>query len=226
MKNLRMKFKKKILKNIIIQYFLGFITAIFIFFVRITSSIKYENIDIPKSFWKKKEPFILAFWHSQLMLISFGWKSKKKLNVLASGHSDGRFGAIVGKYFNLNNIPTYNEKNEFNIRPLFQKLKNMEYIGITPDGPRGPKEIATEGIIKIAKATNVPIIPCGFWSSKSIQLKSWDSFLITLPFSKCCFVWQKAIYVPKKIKDQEIKNYKILLKDKIDECINIAKSKI
>ena len=160
------------------------------------------------------------------MLISFGWKSKKKLNVLASGHSDGRFGAIVGKYFNLNNIPTYNEKNEFNIRPLFQKLKNMEYIGITPDGPRGPKEIATEGIIKIAKATNVPIIPCGFWSSKSIQLKSWDSFLITLPFSKCCFVWQKAIYVPKKIKDQEIKNYKILLKDKIDECINIAKSKI
>ena len=37
------------------KYLLGFFAAIFIFLVRITSSIRYENIDIPKVFWKKKE---------------------------------------------------------------------------------------------------------------------------------------------------------------------------
>ena len=70
------------------------------------------------------------------------------------------------------------------LRPIFKLLKSKQYIGITPDGPRGPKEIASEGIIKIAKSTNIPIIPVGFWSSKNFQLKSWDSFLITYTFFK------------------------------------------
>ena len=123
------------------------------------------------------------------MMISFSWSYKKKINILASGHSDGRFGAKIGNFFKLNNIQTSNKNKNLSLRPVFQLLKSRQYIGITPDGPRGPKENVPEGIIKIAKSTNVPIIPLGFWSSKNFTLKSWDSFLITLPFSKCNFVW-------------------------------------
>ena len=64
-----MQIKKKILKNFLIQKFLGFITAIYIYFVKITSSINYENEIIPEKFWKNNQSFILAFWHSQLMMI-------------------------------------------------------------------------------------------------------------------------------------------------------------
>ena len=224
--NLEMKIKKKILKNILIQNLLGFLVAIYIFLVKITSTIQYENQHIPKKYWKNNKSFILAFWHSQLMMISFSWKSKKKINILASKHSDGRFGAIVGKYFNLNNIPASIKGNDFALRPIFQKLKTNEYVGITPDGPRGPKEIVSEGIIKIAQATNTPIIPFGFWSSNNIQLKSWDNFLITLPFSKCCFVWQDPIHVPKQYDKAQINDFTDLLKTKIDDCIKTAKTKI
>ena len=170
--------------------------AIYIYIVGITSKIKTVNTSIPRSFWKSNEPFILVFWHSQLMMISYTWKSQKKINILASKHSDGRFGSIVGKYFNLNNIPTSLEKSNFALRSIYKKLLNKDYVGITPDGPRGPKEIVSEGIIKIAKATNTPIIACGFWSSRNFSLKSWDSFLVTLPFSSCCFVWQKPRVCP------------------------------
>ena len=99
-----MTFKKKLVKNFIVQNILGLLGFIYIYIVRITSQINHKNKSIPEYFWKNKKPFILAFWHSQLMMISFCWKSKKKINILASAHSDGRFGAIVGKYFNLNNI--------------------------------------------------------------------------------------------------------------------------
>ena len=118
--------------------------------VRLTSSIKYENQVVPEKFWKDNQSFILAFWHSQLMMISYAWKSKKKINILASGHSDGRFGAIVGKYFNLKNIQVSNKNKTVSLKPIFKILKNNNYIGITPDGPRGPKEMVSEGIIKIA----------------------------------------------------------------------------
>ena len=221
-----MKIRKKLLKNFFIQRILAFIVVLYIYLVRLTSRINYINLSIPQSFWKNNKPFILAFWHSQLMMISYTWKSSKKINILASSHSDGRFGAIVGKYFNLYNIPTSIDKSKLTIRVIYQKLKEKNYVGITPDGPRGPKEIVSEGIIKIARATNTPIIPCGFWSSKNFHLKSWDSFLVTLPFSKCRFVWQKPLYIPKATKDTDIKHYQNLLKNMINDSVSNAKKNI
>ena len=218
-----MKIKKKFLKNIFIQEFFGFILSIYITFVRLTSSINFTNQSIPDKFWNSNKPFILAFWHSQLLMISFSWKSKKRINILASSHSDGRFGAIVGKYFKLNNIPISKKNNNLSLRPIFKILKNKDYVGITPDGPRGPKEIVSEGIIKIAKSSNIPIIPVGFWSSKNIQLNSWDSFLITLPFSKCAFVWNNPIKIPSTSGKKQIEYYKKLLEKKINESVLIAK---
>ena len=218
--------KKKFIKNIFIQKILAILTASYIFLVKITSRIQYKNESIPEEFWKNKKPFILAFWHSQLMMISFSWKSKNKINVLASGHSDGRFGAIVGSYFNLNNIPTYSKGGKFYLRQIFKKLKKSDYIGITPDGPRGPKEEVSEGIIKIAQKSKTPIIACGYWSSKNFKLKSWDSFLITLPFAKCCFVWQDPVYIPEKLNDNQHIEYQSLIKRMIDDSINKAKNSI
>ena len=68
-----MKFKKKILKNIIIQHILSFIVALYILIVRLTSKINYINLSIPQSFWKSNKPFILAFWHNQLLMITFSY---------------------------------------------------------------------------------------------------------------------------------------------------------
>ena len=214
-----MQIKKKFLKNFLIQELLGLITAIYIYFVRLTSSIKYENIIVPEKFWNNEEPFILAFWHSQLMMIGYSWKSKKRINILASGHSDGRFGSVVGKYFNLNNVEISSKNKAISLKPIFKILQQNNCIGITPDGPRGPKEIVSEGIIKIANASRVPIIPMGFWSSKNFRLKSWDSFLITLPFSKCSFVWGEPIQIPSDMRKNELKSFQKILEDKLKENV-------
>ncbi len=214
-----MQIKKKILKNFLIQELLGLITAIYIYFVRLTSSIKYENIIVPEKYWNNEEPFILAFWHSQLMMIGYSWKSKKRINILASGHSDGRFGSVVGKYFKLNNVEISSKNKAISLKPIFKILQQNNCIGITPDGPRGPKEIVSEGIIKIANASRVPIIPMGFWSSKNFRLKSWDSFLITLPFSKCSFVWGEPIQIPSDMRKNELKSFQKILEDKLKENV-------
>ena len=219
-----MRIKKKILKNYFVQYILGFFTFLYIRTVNLTSSIQIENESIPKQFWNDDKPFILAFWHSQLMMIGFSWKKKQNVNILASSHSDGRFGAIVGKYFNLNNIQTSEKNKSVSLRSIFKLLNDNNYIGMTPDGPRGPKEIVSEGIIKIAKSSKVPIIPIGFWSSKNFKLKSWDSFLITLPFSKCSFVWNKPLEIPYNIQENQIQHYQKLLQEKINQSVKKAQN--
>jgi len=219
-----MRIKKKLLKNFFIQNILGFLTFLYIRTVNFTSSIHFENESIPRQFWNDDKPFILAFWHSQLMMIGFSWKKHNNINILASGHSDGRFGAIVGRYFNLNNIQTSKKNKSISLKFIFKLLNDNNYIGITPDGPRGPKEIVSEGIIKIAKKSKVPIIPIGFWSSKNFKLKSWDSFLITLPFSKCSFVWNKPLEIPYNIQENQIQHYQKLLQEKINQSVKKAQN--
>ena len=221
-----MSIRKKLLKHFIVQQLLALIAFIYIVFVKITSNIKYENIDSPKKYWQNKKPFILAFWHGQLMTFSYTWKINKKLNILASSHSDGRFGAIIARYFKVNNIPISSDSNNLSLRPIFKILNSNNYIAITPDGPRGPKEKVSEGIIKIAKISKVPIIPVGFGSSKNFCLKSWDSFLITLPFSKCRIVWGDSITIPENLEDKEIETYKKLIEEKINECVKKAKKNL
>ena len=218
-----MTIKKKIIKNYFIQQILAFISVLYIKLVRLTSLIIVKNIESPEYYWQNNKPFILAFWHSQLMMISYCWKSNTQINILASGHSDGRFGAIVGQYFKLKNIPTSSNQKTISLKPIFTLLKNSNYIGITPDGPRGPNQKVSEGIIKISKATQVPIIPIGFSSSKFKTLKSWDSFLITKPFSKCVFVWGESITIPKNCSDSEIEEYKYKLEKELNNCIKKAK---
>ena len=219
-----MTIKKKIIKNYFVQQCLALICVFYIKMVGLTSNIIIKNIEIPQYYWKNNKPFILAFWHNQLMMISYCWNTNTNINILASSHSDGRFGAIVGNYFKLNNIPTSSTDKTISLRPIFTLLKNSNYIGITPDGPRGPNQKVSDGIIKISKVTQVPIIPIGFASSKFKTLNSWDSFLITKPFSKCTFVWGKTIKIPKSCNNTELEEYKNKLEIELNICTEKAKS--
>jgi len=217
---------KKIFKYSLSQKFLAYIGYIYILFVCITSKIKIKNDQLSKKMLLNKEPFILAFWHSQLMMVGHVWKSKNTLNMLASSHSDGRFGSYIAGHFNLKNISIMAKNKSPSLRKVFKILNERNYIGITPDGPRGPNKKVSEGIIKIAMHSQVPIIPLGFASNKNFKLNSWDSFLITYPFSKCNFVWGEPITIPSSTKENEIEKYKIFLEDKINSCVSIAQSEL
>ena len=221
-----MSFKKKFFKFTLSQKILAFIGYLYILVVCYTSKIQIQNSRLPKKMWIEKKPFILAFWHSQLMMIGHVWKSKAVLNMLASSHSDGRFGAYIAGHFNLKNVSIMSKNKSPSLRKVFKILDEGNYIGITPDGPRGPNRKVSEGIIKIAVHSQVPIIPIGFASNKNMKLKSWDSFLITYPFSKCIFVWGEPIVIPSSAKDDNLEKYKNFLEEKINDCMNSAEKKL
>ena len=221
-----MSIKKKIFKFSITQKFLAYLGYIYILFVGMTSKIIIKNEDYSINMWNEKKPFILAFWHSQIMMVGYVWKSKAVLNMLASSHSDGRFGAYIAGHFNLKNISIESKNKSPSLRQIFKILNNGHYLGVTPDGPRGPNQKVSEGIIKIAINSQVRIIPLGFASNRNFKLKSWDSFLITFPFSKCNFVWGDPIIIPSTTKDTDIEKYKIFLEEKINYCTSTAQSNL
>jgi lysophospholipid acyltransferase (LPLAT)-like uncharacterized protein len=55
---------------------------------------------------------------------------------------------------------------------------------ITPDGPKGPREVVKSGVAHLAILSGAPVMPLAVHPSSYWRLKSWDQMIIPKPFSK------------------------------------------
>jgi hypothetical protein len=84
-------------------------------------------------------------------------------------------------------------------------------LAITSDGPRGPRYVVQDGIIALAQLTGRPIIPVSYNLGWKIRPKSWDRFLIPLPFSRCEFTFEKAFVVPRETSEPGREKFRLQL---------------
>ena len=89
------------------------------------------------------------------------------------------------------------------IRALVKKLRDGHDIGITPDGSQGPKYSAKPGGLLVARVANSPMLLLSFEYGRNIKLKSWDRFVIPLPFSRV-LVRTKLFRVEEKLEEHSI----------------------
>lgn len=79
---------------------------------------------------------------------------------------------------------------------MARKVQKGEVLAFTPDGPRGPTHKVQPGVILMAEKSGAPIVPVGISASKRILIRSWDSYMIPLPFARAFFLVGEPIYVP------------------------------
>ena len=195
---------KKILRTKLAYSVICWIGAKYIKFVSFTNSWSFINKKYVENLWKKNEAFILCFWHGRLLMMPLSWNKEKKINVLISAHSDGQLLSKTVKYFNIETITGSSSKGGSEaIRNIIKSLKSEISIGMTPDGPRGPRMKVNSAIIKIASLTGHKIVPLSYSVKKKFFLNSWDKFLVALPFGKGCFIWGKPIKIKKNISTNE-----------------------
>jgi len=162
-----------------------------------------RNGATPERFWRERKPFIIAFWHGRLLILPAMWPTTAKISMLISMHRDGELIARAIGYFGHGTVRGSAAKAGSNkdrggvaaLRGMLKALKANEYVGITPDGPRGPRMRATDGIVTVARVSGVPIIPCSYSAGTRRVLGTWDRFIIPLPFTRGVIVWGEPIYI-------------------------------
>ena len=212
-----MKLGRKILRSQMAQELLCLLAAYYIRFVYLTSRWSVVRGDIPKRFWDKDKKFLLCFWHGRLLMMPHCWNKTKPIHMMISMHRDGRFLSDTVSRLGIKTIIGSTSKGGATaLRAMVKTVKAGDYVGLTPDGPRGPRMRAQEGIVTIARLANVPIIPIGYASTNSKVLGSWDRFIAALPFGRGVFVWGEPIKVPNT-------NDKLMLektRQKVEDAIN------
>jgi lysophospholipid acyltransferase (LPLAT)-like uncharacterized protein len=197
-----MSVAKRLFRSETGRRFICWLVAVYIRFVWWTSRWRTEGAAIPEIYWREQKPFILAFWHGRLLMAPKAWPRGTSMNMLISGHGDGRIIADAIAHFGLNTITGSKgtgakaKGGSAALRAMVRSLGSGENIGVTPDGPRGPLMRASPGIIAAAKLSKVPIIPLSFATTRRRILGSWDRFHLALPFSRGLFLWGEPLFVP------------------------------
>jgi lysophospholipid acyltransferase (LPLAT)-like uncharacterized protein len=104
-------------------------------------------------------------------------------------------------------------------------MQSGESVAITPDGPKGPKEVVKEGIIKLAQITQKPIIPLVWSTNRYKVVNSWDNFVLPFPFSKGFYSFGNPIYIEKKMNENEIKKATKNLQNEIKRLTELVYDK-
>ncbi len=172
--------------------------SLYIRLVRHTGRWRILGADIPESFSRAGKPFILSFWHGRLMMMPYCWRDTRLVKMLISDHRDGRIISGTVRYFDIDSVVGSSRRGGARAtRRLIRLLRGGGIVGITPDGPSGPRMRVGGGAVALARLSGAPIIPATFAASPRRVLASWDRFVLALPFSRGVFLWGDPIDVPR-----------------------------
>ena len=151
-------------------------------------------------------PAVFGFWHENLPLMpALALLARRSpayravpIYTLVSRHRDGQSIGAVVRRFGIE--PVFGSSTRGGGAGLLQLVRLMRagaMIGITPDGPQGPRRQAAPGMAHLAALAGVPILPCAASTSRRIVLKTWDRMAIPLPFGRGVVVCGPEIVVPR-----------------------------
>lgn len=148
---------------------------------------------------------ILCVWHGRFMEAHALWvfgRGAPKCKFLISRSREGGIITHAARTIGVDVIrgsaaKRNQQKGGFEAgRELLRHIENGGAIGMTPDGPRGPRMRARMGVVQVAKLAQAPLL-CLAWSTRwRIVFNSWDQFILPLPFGRGALVWAPPIAPP------------------------------
>lgn len=173
----------------------------------IGSTLRYRIVNGAGLAYPTEERHIWVFWHNRMLLIP--WLREALIPgqegaFLTSPSGDGEIIAQACSDFKLKPVRgSSSRRGAQAMVELANYVKSGHDIGITPDGPRGPRYHMNMGVIKLAQLTGGKLMPVHMRFEKAYRFPTWDGFLLPLPFSTVEIEFAEPITVPRRMTEEE-----------------------
>ncbi len=176
-----------------------------------TMRIRHEGRESLDRLEAAGERYIHAFWHSRLLFMPYSYRGAR-IAILISQHRDGeyiartiqvlrRFGGGEHEVSTVRGSTTRGGATA--LRGAVRKLRDGWDVGITPDGPRGPRHEVQPGVIEIARLSGAAVVPVTFAAHPAWEMNSWDRFLVPRPFARGLFLYGEPMAIPRRVSDEQ-----------------------
>lgn len=158
---------------------------------------------------------VLCGWHGRSMIASIFFRNIG-FWVIISKSKDGDIQTHVFENLGFNVIRgSTGRGGERALIESIRELRKGATMAITPDGPRGPSKIVQGGVMAMARKSGAYLVPCGVSARPRVLAKSWDRYMVPLPFSRCLMNFGDPLKVPPNATDEEVEAVRLKLESEI-----------
>jgi len=171
---------------------------------------------------KTNKNIIYAFWHGRMFILAYSHRWQK-IHILISQHRDGEY--ITRIIHRLGFVSVRGSTTRGGSKAIFEmcdKVASGYDVGVTPDGPKGPRFKVQPGTIYMAQRSGLPIIPITASAKKRWTLSTWDGFIIPKPFSRAVVMLGEPTHVPSESSPEELERIRIDCERKMQELTEKA----
>ncbi|MBS0385582.1 MAG: lysophospholipid acyltransferase family protein, partial [Proteobacteria bacterium] len=196
---------KFLLGNPVFQFVVGRLIGFYMLFVGATTRWRKVNPAAMERFFTSKDKHLACIWHGRFTLVHKLWRfgpGAKPAKFLISRSREGGLVAWVSRTVGAEVVRGSAAKRGQQkggveaLREMARHLDGGGVMGMTPDGPRGPRMRAKRGPVQLAKIAGASLAPIAWSTSNRIVFDSWDKFILPLPFGRGALIWGDAIPVP------------------------------
>lgn len=147
---------------------------------------------------------IYTFWHREICAATWFWR-KRGIVVMTSQNFDGEYIArIIRKHGYGAARGSSSRGARRALVEMIRSLKQGRDSAFTIDGPRGPRFVAKQGSVILARATGAAIL-CFHIAPRRAYVfhKSWDLFQLPRPFTRAAVFIAPPILVPENADETE-----------------------
>ncbi len=166
-----------------------------LFYYLLAYSTRWVWVDSPVLAGTKRQA-IVCFWHARMLMIPKSipdWDGY----MLISSHRDGAFIADTMHLIGIKTVRGSTTRG--GARAMLEMIRKARQLGcdlgITPDGPRGPREVVQAGTVQLAMKTGLPLLPICYATKRHWRASSWDRFYIPSPFTRGVFMFGDYVFI-------------------------------
>ena len=193
-----MRLGKRLLKAPAMQRFLARLAAGYLDFVARRTRWSREMPTATRALLEAEAPVIYCFWHGRLAIMADAWPGRPgNFHLLISGHRDGLLIARAVEHRGYRVIAGSSRRGgAIALRAVLAVLAAGRAVGITPDGPRGPRMRVKAGAVRAARDAGVPLVAVTGAVARQKRLGSWDRFALPLPPTEGLLLYGAPLSVP------------------------------
>jgi hypothetical protein len=218
---------KALLANPVVQFLIGRAIGGYMLLVGVTTRWTRVNRQAIEPFWRGQGALVGCIWHGRFILIHKMWafgRGVPRAKMLISQSREGGVVAHASRTVGAEVIRGSAAKRGQQkggveaMRAMARHIEGGGVIAMTPDGPRGPRMRVKRGPVQLAKLAAAPLVAVTWSTSHRIVFeKSWDKFVLPLPFGRGALIWGNPIAPPAMdATDTEIEAVRLRLEEEMN----------
>lgn len=159
---------------------------------------------------------VYIFWHEHIAALLCHWQ-QVPMTLLVSQHKDAEWLVHLAGAMGYGLVRGSTTRGGANAIRELRQAAGTTAIGITPDGPRGPRRQLALGPLWLASRIGLPIYCVAASLSRAKRLGTWDRFALPLPGCRTRILFSPPVHIPADSSREELESMRSSVQTLMDQ---------